>query len=448
MNMEPPYVKGWPILGHFLKRLNDPLNFYLNLSLQHGPLVRVNVGGWSVYCVSDPDGLKHVMLDHVKNYTKGKAFARLDDIFGKGLLSSDGEAWRKQRRIAQPAFHAQNLAKMYEEMLFLTQRMIQSWQDFPENTEITISKEMAKLTLAIATKTLLGLDVSAESEKVGEALTIVLAQGNKHILSVFNFLNRLPTPQNIRGKKALKFLDSVVYRIIKQRRETNEEKMDLLALFMAGVDEDTGQKMTDRELRDEVMTFFLAGHETTANALSWLWYLLGKNPDVCKKIQQEVDSVFNGSAPRFEDLPRLSYTKQVFEETLRLYPPAWTFSRTVVEDDVLCGYKVHKGSLVVVNPYMMHHHPHYWENPEEFNPERFNKENSANRHRYVYIPFGAGPRQCIGNHFALTEALLIISQVCQRYDVSLVPNQNIKPEALLTLRPSPGVRVFLSKRTI
>jgi cytochrome P450 len=437
-------------VGHLIERLRDPLGCYLKLALRHGPVVKVKVGGWRVYIISDPEGVKRVLADNVKNYPKGDAFARLKPIFGNGLLTSEGEFWKRQRKLAQPAFHRQNLSALFEDMRRSIQDLLQRWEEGFATTgsPFNVAAEMTRLTMSIVSRALLGLDVGSEADEVGRALPLVLAEGNRRLLSYFSLPNFIPTPAGIKSYRALKVLDGIVYRIIAKRRVDGALRVDLLSMLMSARDEETGEAMDEKQLRDEVMTIFLAGHETTANALSWTWYLLGSHPEVRRKLCEEIDGQLCSKDPVFEDVPKLRYTRQVFEEALRLYPPAWTFSRTVSEDDVICGYRISKGSLVVINPYLMHHHPAYWHDPERFDPERFAPERVESRHRYVYIPFGAGPRQCIGNQFAMTEAIFILAMVCRRYEMALEPGQTVKPEALLTLRPVPGVEVRIKKRNL
>lgn len=445
--LQAPYSKGLPVIGHLLDRLRNPLDFYLKLALKHGPVVKAKVGRWQVYAISDPEGVKHVLTDNVKNYPKGAGFARLKPIFGNGLLTSEGDFWKRQRKLAQPAFHRQNLAALFEDMRFSIAELLKRWDGLAAtNQPFNIAAEMTRLTMSIVSRALFGLDVVEDAETAGRAMAIVIEDGNRRLFSFFPRPRLMPTPNGVKSYRALKIIDDIVYRIIAKRRSSGEPRADLLSMLMAARDEESGDAMDETQLRDEIMTLFSAGHETTAHALSWTWLLLGQHPEAMRKMQGEIDTQLGDRDPSFEDVPKLRYTRQVFEESLRLYPPAWTFSRTIAEDDVICGYRVTKGSLAVINPYLMHHHPAYWNEPERFDPDRFAPEQTESRNRYVYIPFGAGPRQCIGNQFAMTEGLFVLAMVCRRYEMTLEPEQVVKPKALLTLRPTPGIYARIRKR--
>jgi cytochrome P450 len=311
---------------------------------------------------------------------------------------------------------------------------------------------MMRLTLTIVSHTLLSTDVSDDADNVGAALTRLMAETNRRLLSLIPLpWNSIPSPRAIRYKKDMKTLNDVVFRIIEERRQLSPDARakhgDLLTMLMEAQDEDTGEKMSDQQLRDEVMTIFLAGHETTANALAWTWYLLSKHPEIARKLRAEAVEVLGGRVPTFADVPRLKYTLMVLEESMRLFPPAWIIAREAAADDTIDGFKIPAKAIVVLVPYVTHRDPKLWENPEGFDPERFSPERAASRAKYTYFPFGGGPRQCIGSNFALMEAQLILAMIAQRFRLDLVPGPVVEPEPLITLRPKGGIMMTLHQLT-
>lgn len=439
-----PGPRGRLFLGHLPERRKDPLNLFLRAMRDYGGVVRMKFGPVIVHLVNDPAAIKHVLQDNAKNYVKGFGYNQLVPLLGTGLLTSEGEFWRRQRKLAQPAFHRQRIAGFAETMTRATQDMLVRWKEFSSSGQsFDVAKEMMRLTMRIAGETLLSADVSAEADNVGKALGTLIPEANRRILSLVHIWDRVPSPRNRKYRKALEDLDRIVMAIIEQRRKTKESKGDLLSMLMAAQDEETGEGMTDKQLRDEVMTIFLAGHETTANALSWTWYLLSKHPYIQRKLYEELREVLGDRTPVFEDVARLRYTTKIVEESMRLFPPAWIISREAIADDEVCGYKIPKGTVVILSPYTAHRNPIYWDNPEGFDPERFSEHAVASRTKYTYFPFSGGPRQCIGNNFAMMEAVLIIACIAQHYQLDLVPGHVVDPEPLITLRPKNGVLVTL-----
>jgi cytochrome P450 len=325
-----------------------------------------------------------------------------------------------------------------------TLEMLDRWADYTDREQgFDLAQELTRLTLRIAGETLFDIDLTDAADDVGRALSFGLSETIARLSRPFSLPLSVPTPNNRRFLAARRALDRVVYGVIAERRQSQSDKGDLLSLFMRAEDEETGERMTDQQLRDEVMTMMLAGHETTANALIWTWYLLAQHPDVEAQLTAELDAVLGGRVPAIADLPNLSYTLKVVQESMRLYPPVYIISRSATQDDEIGGYHVPAGTTVSMSPYAMHRHPDYWDDPDRFDPERFNAEAVSARHRFVYIPFAAGPRQCIGNTFALTEAQLVLATVAQRYRLRLVPDHPVEAVAAITLRPRNGVRVTL-----
>jgi cytochrome P450 len=437
-----PGPAGLPVLGSLRPFQKDPLQFLLGLRRDYGDVVRFRMGPRLAHLVSRPEWVRHVLATHHENYGKSVLYRRLEPTLGKGLLTSDGAFWRRQRRIAEPAFHLEQIGGFAATMVGVTAAMLARWETYAASGEpFDIVPEMSRLTMTIATRTLFGADLAAQSSGVSRALTVIMHHAIGQILAVWPVPESWPTPGNLRARRAIRVLDAVVYEMIAARRGAGEPSTDLLSMLVNARDPETGEAMNDRQLRDEVMTIFLAGHETTADALAWSLYLLGQRPAAARRLEAEVDAVLDGRPPTLADVPRLTYTLMVLQEALRLYPPGWIISRTPLQDDTIGGYHIPAGSTVVVSQYVLHRHPDYWDRPARFDPERF-----AGRGAPAYFPFAAGPRVCIGNNFALLEARLVLAMVAQRYQLSLVPGQRVDPEALVTLRPHPGVWVTLQTR--
>jgi cytochrome P450 len=442
----PPGPRGYPILGVLPQLRSDPLGTFLDAANRYGDIVHLKAGPYSGFLLSDPADIKHVLQDNARNYHKSPLYARLRDSLGNGLLTSEDAVWLRQRRLAQPAFHRQRLIMMADAMVSCTQQMLERWEHTASAGEtIDLVAEMMALTQGIIVRTMFSTDLGVTADVVNRTWPII----NRRIGETFwatKLETTLPLPANVRFRRALRELETVVYRIIADRRQTRRDEADLLSMFLSARDDETGAGMTDRQLRDEVMTMLLAGHETTSLALSWTYYLLSRYPEIERSITDEVDRVIGDGRPAFAHVDQLTCTRRVLEESLRLYPPAWGFSRLALGDDGIRGYRVPKGSIVFVIPFVVHRRPNLWPDPDRFDPERFAPEHESARPRFAYIPFGGGPRGCIGNQFAMLEAQLIVAAVAQRYRVELAPGQNIQPEPLITLRPTPGIRATLTKR--
>ncbi|MBV9230063.1 MAG: cytochrome P450, partial [Chloroflexi bacterium] len=426
------------------KLQRNTLHFLLDLTRQYGDTVRIRSPFGSAYLINSPDGVKYVLQENNRNFNKDVFdYKILRKLLGQGLLTNDGESWLHQRRLMQPAFHRQRLAAFGTLMTSTTVAMLDRWdaRDDPAQT-LDVAQEMMLLTLNIVGQALFSIDLSGEADAVGQSFLTVNRLITEYTYTPFVPMN-IPTPRNRRFHKARRVLNQVVDDIIKERRRQNNNSNDLLSMLLEARDEETGQGMNNRQLRDEVLTLMLAGHETTAMTLSWTCYLLSQHPDVEQKLREELDTVLAGHLPTVEHLANLSYNRMVIEEAMRLYPPAWALTRNTIADDTIAGYHIPKGSMILLCPYTTHRHPTFWENPEVFDPERFTPERSANRPRYAYFPFGGGPRQCIGNGFAMMEAQLILATVLQRYRLRLVPDTLVEPEPLITLRPHYGLPMTL-----
>ena len=461
LNLKPPPGPGSRPPLDDLRTLRDgPHAFLLQIARQYGDIVRYPVGPLAVYLVVHPDGVKRVLQDNAKNYSKDTfQYNLLSSITGRGLLTSDGDFWLRQRRLAQPAFHKQRIAGFAGLMTSCAEAMLARWDGSAARGEpIDVAAEMMHLALQIVGKALFSIEIGDEADELAQATLVVL----DHIVGrarTFGIVPQwLPTPGNLRYRRALRTLEEAVNTTIASRRRDpgNAARADLLAMLMSARDPDTGEGttipeaqrsgMTDRQLRDEMITVLIAGHETVASALAWAWYLLATDPAAEAKLHAELAAVLGGRTPQVDDLPDLRYTQAVFEEAMRLYPPAWIITRKALADDEIGGYRVPANALVVTSPYVTHRQAAVWNDPEAFDPDRFSEERVAGRPRFAYYPFGGGPRLCIGDQFALTEARLIIASVAQRYRLRLVPGHPIAVEPGVTLRPKHGLLMTLEKR--
>ncbi|HWB74581.1 MAG TPA: cytochrome P450 [Nannocystaceae bacterium] len=441
---EPPRIATRHPMGVWSRLRADPVKFLVEASREHGDVVAFRIGPIQAMLLRHPDAIKHVMVDNNHNYDKAtRGYDVLRQFLGNGLLTSEGDFWRRQRRIAQPAFHKKKIASFASTMVSDTLDMLGQWETIAGlGRTIDMSHEMMALTLRIVGKTLLSTDVLDNADRVGNAVTVLNEWADDALDSMLPI--GFPTPSTMRARAASRRLDEVIGAIIKERR-AGEPGEDLLGMLMATKDADTGETMTDKQLRDEVMTIFLAGHETTANALSWIFYLLSTHPDIERRVRAELDAALGGTPPTMEDLAKLPYLGMVIKEAMRLYPPAWIIDRRAIGEDEVLGYRIRKNTLVLVSPYVTHRHPALWPNPEGFDPLRFAPELEEARPRYAYFPFGGGPRQCIGNGFAMMEAQLITAAVLQRFRPWLVPGHPVALDPLITLRPRHGLKMGLSR---
>lgn len=435
----PPARRGF---SHIRAFREDALTFLLGLAREHGDVVRFHLGPQPLIFVSSPEAVRHVMQDNARNYTKQTpGFDVVRELLRQGLLTSDGELWIRQRRLAQPAFHRQKLAGFGRLMMEAAVERAEAWApEIGTGKPLDVSGEMMRLALRMAGDALFGTtDVLRAANEIRDALDVVLAYAHNRITKPLTLPRSVPTPFNLKVNRAVAALDGVVFSVIEQRRREPKPREDLLAMLMEATDADTGERMGDAQLRDEVMTLLLAGHETTANTLSWTWYMLSMHPMVRRTLQAELASVLGGRPPTVEDMPKLVYTRMVIDEVLRLYPPAWVFSRSPLQDDEIGGFHIPKGGFVVISPWVTHHHPKFWENPTGFDPERFRPERAAAQPRFAYFPFGGGPRLCIGQGFALMELVMAIATLAQRMNLDLIPDRPVVPEFSITLRPRGGL---------
>lgn len=421
--------------------MRDPLAFQVQARQRYGDVFRFRVGPLVNHFVYHPDHVRRVLHDHQKNYLRGWHYRILRRLFGDNLTASEGAFWLRQRRLAQPAFHRQRLPEYAKVMVEAASALVSRWQAIPgDENQIEARREMSRLTLAITSRTLFDRDVSHEADDVGTAFR-VMGQYFEHMFQhpVSTPPPWVPTPMNRRFNQAFATLNQVVTAIIQERRRDDTDRGDLLSMLMAARDEETGEQMTDDQLRSEILNFLLAGYETTATALTWTWYLLASHASVRQRVREEVNAAIGDRLPTAADAPQLQFTRAVIQESLRLYPPVWAIPRRAVADDEIGGYRIPAGSTVVLCPYITHRHPGFWEAPEVFDPGRFNADEAAGRHKGAYFPFLGGPHICIGNDFALLSMQLVVARVLQEFDVSLKPGQAIRPTASLGLWPNAAV---------
>jgi len=434
------------VIGQLLPGLFpfDPLIFGQDIARQFGDIAHYSVGPLHVYQLSHPDLARQILVEQPEKFHKPQLLKRAFRSFaGDGLLTSDGAHWKQQRKLMQPAFAPSHFAAYGAVMVAHALQLVDS---LAEGQPLEISATMARLTLAIVIKCLFGADLTEDTEGVGRLMGPVLDAANQRLNSAIAFPSWVPTPRNLRERRAVVKLDAMLHGMIRARRASGGDHDDLLSALLRASDEESGIGMSDRQLRDEMMTLVLAGHETTAMALTWTWYLLTQHPDVEARLLGELQQVLGGRAPAVPDLPNLPYTEMIVREAMRLYPPAPGVAREPIEDVTIAGYEVPKGSLVTVNSYALHRDRRFFDDPERFNPDRFARGWEDRVSRCAYLPFGAGPRVCIGAGFAMMEARLILATVAQRYKLALRSGQTVVPMQLVTVRPKHGVWMTPTRR--
>jgi cytochrome P450 len=444
--------KGRPLLGSLLEAWSDPLSLMLDGMAKYGPIAQYRFAYLDYIVIAEPDAAHYVLVENNKNYTKSQNYEGLKILLGAGLLTSEGEFWRKQRRLAQPAFHREKLAAFVQTMAECTDAMLTRWQQLPTESlaRVDLHREMMRLTFHIVGKTLLSMDLDGASKEVGDALDVALHWTNEYVESVVRIPPWVPTANNRRFRRAQKTLDTLVLGIVERRRADFDAKRavpnDLLQMLLEAKDQDTGEGMSNDQLKHELLTLVLAGHETTANSLSFAQWLLAEHPEAAERIRREFAEVVGGRTVTVGDLSKLTYTTQVIEEAMRIYPPAWAFERQAIADDVLAGHHVAKKTVIGIVPYVMHRNPALYPEPDKFLPERFDKQQSAKRPKHAYIPFGGGPRMCIGNAFAMMEMQVVLPMILRAAHVHKVPDFSLELEPSVTLRPKSGMPMRIALR--
>jgi cytochrome P450 len=438
----PPGPKGHLLGDNLREYARDPLGFLSGCARAYGDVVGLRFMGQRIYLLSDPDLIEYVLVENSRNFTKTRILKRNRRLLGEGLLTSEGEFWRRQRRLAQPAFHRKGVAAYGEVMVAFAERSLEAWRD---GQTFDVHEEMMHLTLEIVAKCLFDADVGARATDVGKSMKAVLEDFSSQ-RRLIRIPKGIPTPHNIRFEMAACKLDEIVGTMIENRRKSEEDRGDLLSMLMLAED-DSGERMTDKQLRDEVMTLFLAGHETTANALSWTFWLLSLNPEVDNELAEELTRVLGGRNPTVSDLSNLPYAERVVRESMRLYPPAWVVGREAVAECEVGGYRMPAGTTALMSQWVMHRDPRYHDDPERFDPDRWTAEYRQRLPRFAYFPFGGGSRQCIGAGFAMVETCLVLTTIAQRFRLELSPGQRVEPHASITLRPKSGIMMTLAERS-
>jgi cytochrome P450 len=421
----------------------DPIPFFTRLARDYGDAVQFKVGRQVIILLNHPDLIRELLVAQHRSFHKSRVLQRSKIILGEGLLTSEEEPHRRQRRLAQPAFHRDRIARYGEIMAERAAAMRDRWRD---GETFDLHHEMMRLTLSIVAKTLFDAEVEGEEDEIGGALTSLIDLFPLLMNPFSTVMRRFPIPSTFRFRAAIERLDATIYGIIEDRRASGEDRGDLLSMLLLAQDEEgDGGGMTDIQLRDEAMTLFLAGHETTANALAWTWYLLAQHHDVARELYRVVDEVLGDRPATAADYPRLQYVEMVLAESMRLYPPAWAISRLAMEDTQLGEWRVPRDAVVAVSQAVMHRDPRWWPDPDRFDPRRFAPDAKLARPKFTYFPFGAGPRVCIGEGFAWMEGVLILATLAQRWSMELV-SRDVKPQASITLRPRGGILIRLIER--
>jgi cytochrome P450 len=427
-----------------LKFRRDSLAFLMRLANQYGDVVYFKIGPQGVYLINNPEYIKDILVTNSRNFVKSRGLEVAKRFLGEGLLTSEGEFHRRQRRLAQPAFHQQRIASYGAVMVDYADRLSKRWND---NQTVDIAQEMMKLTLAVVSKTLFDADVESEAGDIREALTEIMHLFRSGLTLPFgDKIEKILIFPWVRFQRAKARLDATIYRIINERRASGIDRGDLLSMLLISQDEDATGGMTDQQVHDEAMTLFLAGHETTANALTWTWYLISQSPEVERRIQAELATVLGGRLPTAEDVARLEYTESVLAEAMRLYPPAWAIGRRALSDYQIGDYNIPAGSILLMSQWVTHHDERFFSDPFKFDPDRWTPQHRESRPRFSYYPFGGGPRVCIGEAFAWMEGVLLIATLAQQWEMKLVPGHRVKTEPLITLRPKYGMQMILTAR--
>jgi cytochrome P450 len=439
-----PGPKGGFYFGSGVHFRRDQLGFYESCAREYGDVVSTKMGPYRILLIYHPDAIEELFVTRSRDFVKSPGVRLLRPLLGDGLFLSEGDTWLRQRRLVQPAFHRQRVAGYGEVMIAFAERHVAGWKD---GDVVEVHAEMMALTQAIVAKTLFDADVSGDAHEAGQAAKVLAEDFGARLQSFQAFVPYwLPTPGNLRVRRAIRRLDRLVHRIIAQRRASHEDRGDLLSMLVSAQDADDGTRMTARQVRDEVMTIFMAGHETTAVALSWTWYLLAQHPDVEARLADELRDVLGGRAPSVADLPRLKYADMVVTESMRLYPPAYGIARQAVKASEIAGHPIAPRDIVIAPTWVVHRDRRWFEEPGAFRPERWAGDLARRLPRFAYFPFGGGPRQCIGNGFAQMEAVLLLAAIAQRFRLSLVSGQRITPTPYITLRPEPGIRMLVTHR--
>ncbi len=439
---------GAPLFGHLGAFKKRPLETMSEWWRRHGDALRFRLGPKTLHLFSHPDLAEEILVQQADRFVKVYDPQRpvgLALVLGNGLVTSSGEVWKRHRRIIQPVFHRSRMAVMADRMAQVAEQRIAGWA-VHEGQPVDIAAEMMQLALEVISQTMFTTSMAQHIEQISRALRVSLKYAFDSFHNPLRLPGWVPTQRNREFRSVMQFMDELIYGLLAERRRTGATHGDLLDLLLQARDDETGEGLTDQELRDQALTIFAAGHETTANALAWTWYLLATHPEAKARFHEEVDRVLQGRTPTADDLQRLPYTRAVFDESLRLYPPAPAVQRKASTSTTVCGLPLPAGALVLIGTYNLHRHPAFWRDPEQFLPERW-LDDERPAARYAYLPFGAGPRTCVGIHFASVEGPLLLALIGRRYDLQLA-QKSIEPELMVTLRPKGGIKMMLQPRRV
>ena len=438
----PPGPKARPFFGVLREFRKHPAEVLERSARQYGDLVFLRLGPQHIYLVNHPDAIRDVLVTNQSQFKKSRMLERARILLGDGLLTSEGDFHKRQRRLVQPAFHRERLVAY---AAIMTECAAECRERWTPGEHLDLSKEMMRLTLAIVARALFSANVDSEADEIGAALTQVFDLFQTILLPFSEWIEKLPLPSVRRFARARARLDATIYRLIAERRASGEDTGDLLSMLLGASDEEDGGVMTDQQVRDEALTLFVAGHETTAVAVAWAWYLLSQNPEAQARFHAEIDQVLGGKLPGFDDLPSLRYVESVFAETLRLYPPAWAIGRRALRDYRVGNFEIPSSAIVLMCPYAVHRDPRWFTDPLKFEPARWLTENPE-RPKFAYFPFGGGTRVCIGERFAWAEGVLILATIAQRWRFRLEPGHRVETKPLITLRTKYGMRMIAEAR--
>jgi cytochrome P450 len=437
----PPGPRGNVLIGSAVDLGRNSMRFLTRCAHEYGDIVYLRFFNTPICLLTHPSDIEYVLVKNPSNFVKSRDYRALKSVLGNGLLTNEGASWQKQRKLVQPTFRHENTARYADVMVLATTKMLDTWKDGETRD---IHQQMMALTLEIVAESLFGSDVSGHASGVEQALAVLMNQFDGMAGLAFLLPEKLPIPSTRKFKRSVAQLDKIIYPIIHERRLARRPSNDLLEMLLRSQD-DEGDRMSDEQLRDEVMTLFLAGHETTANALSWTWYLLAQHPEIEARLYAEISDVLSGKVPTARDVSRLPYTEMVVKESMRLYPPAWAVGRQAVGPFELGGYKFPKGTNIMIMQWSTQRDARFFPDPERFDPERWSPETLRRNPlpRFAYFPFGGGPRVCVGAGFAMMEAILLLATMAQRFCLTLVPNRKVKLLPSVTLRPKNGIRMVL-----